>query len=79
MIPDYRVLMGVAYAPLFVVGAPFGWPPGSFFDVITWPMVNQFVCIAGGFCGPLRLDRIRCQLDDPGAAAPTVIPADAGV
>lgn len=48
VIPDYRLLMGVAYMPLFVVGAPFGWPPGSFFDVITWPVVNQFVCIGGG-------------------------------
>lgn len=48
VIPDYRLLMGVAYMPLFVVGAPFGWPPGSFFDVITWPIVNQFVCIGGG-------------------------------
>jgi len=48
VVPDYRVLVGVAYAPLFVIGAPFGWPPGSFFDVITWPLVNQFLCIAGG-------------------------------
>ncbi len=48
VIPDYRVLMGVAYLPLFVVGAPFGWPPGSFFDWVTWPLVNQLLCIAGG-------------------------------
>jgi hypothetical protein len=50
LIPDYRLLMAVAYAPIFVVGAPFGWPPASFFDAITWPVVNQFVCIAGGLC-----------------------------
>jgi hypothetical protein len=49
LIPDYRLLMAVAYTPVFVIGAPFGWPPGSFFDVITWPVINQFVCIAGGF------------------------------
>ncbi len=27
---------------------PFGWPPGSFSDAVPWPVVNQFVCIAGG-------------------------------
>jgi hypothetical protein len=30
VVPDYRVLMAVAYAPIFVVGAPFGYPPASF-------------------------------------------------
>jgi hypothetical protein len=48
VIPDYRVLMATAYAPIFVIGAPFDWPPGNFFDVITWPVVNQFICIGGG-------------------------------
>jgi hypothetical protein len=50
VIPDYRLLMAVAYVPLFVAGAPFGWPPANFFDVITWPVMNQFSCIAGGIC-----------------------------
>jgi hypothetical protein len=49
-IPDYRLLMAVAYAPIFLLGAPFGWPPANFFDVITWPVVNQVVCVAGGLC-----------------------------
>jgi hypothetical protein len=48
VIPDYRGLMGVAYALVFLVGAPFGWPPGSFFDVVTWPVANQFLCMVGG-------------------------------
>lgn len=49
-IPDYRVLVAVAYAPIVLVGAPFGWPPGaSFLDAFPWPVVNQFFCIAGGF------------------------------
>jgi hypothetical protein len=50
LIPDYRLLMAAAYLPLFVLGAPFGWPPGSFFDVITWPVVNQVLCVGGGLC-----------------------------
>ena len=48
VIPDYRVLLAVAYAPIVLVGAPFGWPPGSFSDAVPWPVVNQFLCIAGG-------------------------------
>jgi hypothetical protein len=49
MIPDYRVLVAVAYTPIVLLGAPFGWPPGvSILDVFPWPVVNQFVCIAGG-------------------------------
>jgi hypothetical protein len=27
MIPDYRVLVAVAYTPIFLIGAPLGWPP----------------------------------------------------
>lgn len=49
LLPDYRVLVAVAYAPLFLIGAPFGWLPGaSFLDIVPWPVVNQFLCIGGG-------------------------------
>jgi hypothetical protein len=49
LIPDYRVLVAVAYTPIVLIGAPFGWPPGvCILDVFPWPVVNQFVCIAGG-------------------------------
>jgi hypothetical protein len=49
LIPDYRVLVAVAYTPIILIGAPFGWPPGvSILDVYPWPVVNQFLCIAGG-------------------------------
>lgn len=50
VVPDYRVLMGVAYTPIIVIGAPFDWPPGvSILDAFPWPVANQLVCIAGGF------------------------------
>lgn len=48
LIPDRRVLVAVGYAPLFLIGAPFHWPPVSFIAAIPWPVVNQFILIAGG-------------------------------
>ncbi|MCE7984420.1 MAG: hypothetical protein DYG89_24875 [Caldilinea sp. CFX5] len=48
LIPDYRVLVAAAYAPIFLVGAPFGWPPVSFLNAVPWPVINQFLCILGG-------------------------------
>jgi hypothetical protein len=49
VIPDYRVLMAVAYGVVFLVGAPFHWPPADYSDIITWPLMNQFILIFGGF------------------------------
>lgn len=34
VIPDYRALVATAYAPIVLVGAPFGWPPRGFSDAI---------------------------------------------
>lgn len=49
VIPDRRPLIAVAYAPILLVGAPFGWPPGvSFLDAIPWPVLNQLVLMVGG-------------------------------
>jgi len=49
VIPDFRVLVTIAYAPILLIGAPFGWPPGvRFFDTVPWPVLNQAVCIGGG-------------------------------
>ncbi|HSK18458.1 MAG TPA: hypothetical protein VK912_04920 [Longimicrobiales bacterium] len=47
-VPDARLVALLAYLPAFVLGAPFDWPPVSFFDVITWPIINQLVCLVGG-------------------------------
>jgi hypothetical protein len=50
VIPDRRVLVAVAYAPVFLVGAPFDWPPVNYFEIaLTWPVINQFIYIVGGF------------------------------
>lgn len=47
-IPDYRALVAVGYAPIFLLGLPFGWPDARFSAVIPWPVLNQMLCIVGG-------------------------------
>lgn len=47
VIPDRRALITVAYALVFLLGAPFSWPPDRAF-VIPWPVVNQFILMGGG-------------------------------
>ena len=51
LIPDYRVLVLVAYTPIVIIGALFGWAPGggaTLSDAAPWPVVNQLICIGGG-------------------------------
>ena len=49
LLPDFRVLVVVAYAPILLLGAPFGWPGDArLADALPWPVINQAVCIAGG-------------------------------
>jgi hypothetical protein len=49
VIPDPAVLVLAGYAPVLLVGAPFGWPDVDYAEVFTWPLLNQLFCIAGGF------------------------------
>lgn len=52
VVPDRRVLVAVAYAPVFLVGAPFGWPPVNYFEVVLpWPVINQASAWPAGSCG----------------------------
>lgn len=49
VIPDFRVLATVAYVPVLLVAALFGWAEGaSLGDQLHWPVLNQVVVIAGG-------------------------------
>ncbi|HJP72058.1 MAG TPA: hypothetical protein VJ975_10095, partial [Candidatus Limnocylindria bacterium] len=49
LIPDYRILVVLAYLPILVVTAPFGLlPETDLLAVLTWPVINQLVCIVGG-------------------------------
>lgn len=48
-VPDVRWLAILAYAPILLVGGLIGWSPDrTLLDVITWPVVNQLLCIGGG-------------------------------
>jgi hypothetical protein len=49
VVPEPDVLALAGYAPLLIVGAPFGWPPVDYAEVFDWPLFNQAFAILGGF------------------------------
>ncbi|HEU4542868.1 MAG TPA: hypothetical protein VFR23_17190 [Jiangellaceae bacterium] len=50
VVPEPDVLALAGYAPLLIVGAPFGWPPGvDYAEAFDWPLLNQAFAILGGF------------------------------
>jgi hypothetical protein len=49
VVPDARLLALAGYAPMLLLGAPFGWPPVDYAEVFTWPLLNQAASVAGGF------------------------------
>ncbi|GII91532.1 hypothetical protein Ssi02_17630 [Sinosporangium siamense] len=71
VVPDARILMGLGYTPLLVVGPLFGWAPEglTFADAWPWPVVNQVLCAAGGLLLAAtalrhrRRDDCRCATD----------------
>jgi hypothetical protein len=78
-IPDYRVLMAVTYAPIVLIGAPFGWPLGvDLIDAFPWPVVNQFVCIGAGSCGRRRPWPTGAGAGASAATAAGAMPARSG-
>ncbi|WP_213453399.1 hypothetical protein [Rhizomonospora bruguierae] len=48
VVPDARLLTLAGYAPMLVLGAPFGWPPVDYSTVFTWPLANRALCFLGG-------------------------------
>lgn len=50
IVPDYRVLMGVVYAPVLAVGWPLGLvSTESVAGVYSWSVMTQIWCMVGGF------------------------------
>nr|BFE87248.1 hypothetical protein GCM10020093_098490 [Planobispora longispora] len=49
LVPDQRGLVALAYAPIFLVGLPWGWPDADYFaTALPWPVLNLLICTAGG-------------------------------
>ncbi|MFC4020399.1 hypothetical protein ACFOW4_20985 [Micromonospora sp. GCM10011542] len=48
VVPDARVLIILGYAPILLLGAPFGWPPVDYADIFTWALFARFAALAGG-------------------------------
>lgn len=49
VVPDMTVLAVAGYAPMLILGAPFGWPPVDYAEVFTPAVIAQFWSILGGF------------------------------
>ncbi len=49
VIPDYRVLVVIAYAPIIMIGTPLGLvEDANLAEAITWPLINQVLFVFGG-------------------------------
>ncbi|MEU5941901.1 hypothetical protein ABZ807_22560 [Micromonospora sp. NPDC047548] len=48
VVPDARVLVVLGYAPMLVLGAPFGWPPVDYAEIFTWPLFARCAALVGG-------------------------------
>jgi hypothetical protein len=83
VIPDRRLVLSAAYAPIVLLGSRLGWnldgssshPTGAtlvFRDgAIPWPVANQFLLIAGGL---LWAATAIAYVDHDAAAAPWTAP-----
>jgi hypothetical protein len=48
VVPDVRVLVVAGYAPMLILGAPFGWPPVDYGQIFDWALVNKIWVVIGG-------------------------------
>ncbi|MEV0157525.1 hypothetical protein AB0H57_27890 [Micromonospora sp. NPDC050686] len=48
VVPDVRVLMMLGYAPMLLLGAPFGWPPVDYSTLFTWALFARGAALVGG-------------------------------
>jgi hypothetical protein len=49
VVPDMRVLALAGYAPMLILGAPFGWPPEvDYAQIFDWTTINKIWVVLGG-------------------------------
>jgi hypothetical protein len=65
VVPDARLLTLLGYAPILIIGAPFGWPPVNYGEVFTWTLANQAISVVGGLL--LAAATLRWQFRTAGA------------
>ncbi|WP_214411793.1 hypothetical protein [Sphaerisporangium fuscum] len=49
IVPTVSVMTLTGYAPMLILGAPFGWPDVDYSRVFTWSLLNQAWCMIGGY------------------------------
>ncbi|WP_214326589.1 hypothetical protein [Nonomuraea sediminis] len=67
VVPDSRLMMGVAYTPVFLFVAPFvdgPWGELTLADLWPWPVLNQLLCVLGGIL--LAAAALRSSRSAPG-------------
>ncbi|NES17095.1 MULTISPECIES: hypothetical protein [Micromonospora] len=72
VVPGMGVLALLGYAPMLIIGAPFGWPPVDYAEVFTWPLFARLAALAGGMllAGALLAWRRRTAGPGRGWTAP---------
>ncbi|MEU4676323.1 hypothetical protein [Micromonospora sp. NPDC023737] len=48
VVPDARILVILGYAPMLIIGAPFGWPPVDYAEIFSWALFARFAAAIGG-------------------------------
>ncbi|MEU7612336.1 hypothetical protein [Micromonospora sp. NPDC049204] len=57
VVPDIRLLALVAYVPMLVLGAPFGWPDVDYRSIVTAVIAWQVVSVSVGLLVAIHLVR----------------------
>jgi hypothetical protein len=48
VVPDVEILALAGYAPMLIIGAPFGWPDVDYAQLVEWSLLNKGLAMVGG-------------------------------